>query len=85
MYKCVNGNAPDYLVNNINLLSDVMPYNSRSKDSKNVLIPDVRTEQCKSSFMYNGAKIWNDLPNYVQCSSSCEAFKNNYKKYIFNA
>ena len=31
--------------------------------------------------MYMGVKLWNDLPEFVQHSTSIESFKQNYKMY----
>ena len=66
MYKCINNHAPNYLSDNINLMSDLLPYNNRSTNTKNVMLPKPRTELYKTSFNYNGPKVWNGIPNDIE-------------------
>ena len=35
----------------------------------------------RNSFMYMGGKLWNDLPEFVQHSTSTESFKQNNIMY----
>ena len=82
MFKSIHGKAPFYLQDNIDMMCDVISYNSRSKYTMDVMVPSYNKEQFKSSFKYNGAVTWNKLPNEVKESTSIYAFKKSYKKYV---
>ena len=84
MFKCIHGLAPKYLEDNIDMMCDIIPYNSRSSYTLNVLLPKCNSEFYKRSFKYNGAKIWNALPNFVKESTSKYSFKSNYKLFMTN-
>ena len=77
MFKCLHGKAPHYLEDNIDMLCDIMPFNSRSKYTMDLLIPHHNSEQFKTSFRYRGATIWNSLPECVKECSSQLSFKYN--------
>ena len=44
-------------------------------------LPLLRNDMYRNSFMYMFGKLWNDLPEFVQHSTSIESFKQNYKMY----
>ena len=83
MFKCINGLAPNYLCDQINLLSDVNIYETRSSSSRNVLVPFPRKEIFKRSFLYDGAKIFNSLPDVLKECSNVTDFKKRYKSFYF--
>ena len=39
-------------------------------------VPQPRTNSLKKCFAYNGAKVWNSLPNEIKESYSIKAFQN---------
>ncbi len=49
----------------------------RSADSSNIYVPKPNTELYRSTFVYSGAKIWNDLPVSVKTAQSIDDFKRN--------
>ena len=83
MYKCVNGLAPNYLCDQINLLSDINTYQTRSTNSLDVLMPAVNREIFKKSFAFNGALIWNSIPDFIRRSENVLQFKILYKRFYF--
>ena len=46
------------------------------------VVPHVKGQGSKS-FMFNGAKKWNELPNYMKCIESKDDFKDTRKQYLF--
>ena len=83
MFKCINGYAPDYLCNNVILACDLQSiYSLRSSHSMNVIVPSGNSSYLKSSFMYNGAVLWNDLPADVKCINDINVFKSTVRNIL---
>ena len=83
MFKCVNGLAPNYLCDQVNLMSDVNNYGTRSATSLDVLVPEVNRSIFKKSFAYNGACVWNSLPGFIRRADDVLHFKAMYKRFYF--
>ena len=81
MYNIHNGLAPSYLCN-FKKVTDVHSYFTRRSDMSYV-IPEIKTQGSKT-FMYNGAKAWNDLPNVIKDIDSKDVFKSKCKSYLFD-
>ena len=72
-YKCINKISPSYL-HDMFILNE-NEYNLRNQHV--VVQPLVRTEKCGyQSFRYQGAKIWNELPNHIKCCDEFLSFIN---------
>ena len=76
--------APVYLCDSFNRLADINNYETRGSEDHLLLLPKGRTEKFKTSFMFNGAKTWNELPNHIRNSKSVKEFKGAYKMYFTN-
>ena len=61
VYKCINGLAPAYLLDDFHSLEQIHNYNSRNKDL--IRLPLAKTTKFQTSFKYNAAKSWNTLPH----------------------
>ena len=76
MYKSKNELAPEYLSNLLFL-----------QITRSRTILDFHhhpyTELYKSSFSFNGLKVWNLLPNEIKTSKTVFEFKNSYKLLNF--
>ena len=74
MLKIMNGMTPAYLedIFSRNIWRSV--YNLRIS-SRNLALPAVKTDHCRNSFAYPGAKIWNALPDEMKYEKSMRAFK----------
>ena len=77
MFKAIHGIAPTYLSDSIVMNFDVNGYDTRGSDMK-LYLPTLRKEVLRSSFMYMGGQLWNDLPEFVQNSTDVESFTPNY-------
>ena len=83
MYKAKHGLAPEYMSSLIVSASANQKYNTRFSSSDNFIIPKPNTELYKSSFSYNGPKVWNALPNSIKKSNTVSEFKHKYKSMYF--
>ena len=81
VFKCVNGLAPAYLLNEFNFSQDFHKYKTRNKDL--IRVTRAKTTKYQSSFRYNGAKAWNTLPHLVRTETSLSSFKHKLKKHLF--
>ena len=81
MYKILKGIAPGYLRELFTHVNEDNEYNLRSSDI-NVKIPQPYTEYLKRSLSYDGAALWNSLPNSIQNVYSTDISKFNYLMFI---
>ena len=72
VFKCLNGIAPKAFENYFTRRNHKV--NTR-KNNKSVIIPKVRTETGRKTFSFQGAKIFNSLPNSLQTEKSFLRFK----------
>ena len=86
VYKCLNGLAPDYLINLFKYASETHSYTSitRNVSYNNLALPSLSTSLYKRSFSYNRALLWNSLPLYIRNSSSLNTFKSMLSHYLNN-
>jgi hypothetical protein len=82
--KCLKNEAPVYLKNKIQYLSDKNPYCLRNVVSEKLQIPKAKTELFKKTFAYSGPKLWNELLFSIRQASSHNAFKIKVKSLILN-
>ena len=75
MFKIRNNRAPNYL-NRYQQLSQHTHYNLRGQDT-DLVLPKPKTEYLKKSFLYDGAKIWNNLPPSTKKSKTILQFRRN--------
>ena len=80
MYNIFNNVAPSYLCT-FKKVTEVHSHNTRNSNNSYV-IPQVNTHGLKS-FMYNGAKAWNSLPNYIRTQPTKDNFKLKCKEFLF--
>jgi len=81
MHNIYHGKSPQYLCN-FNKVEEVHQHNTR-KSFKSYVLPHVNS-QGLTSFMYNGAKLWNSLTNNLKSIESKSSFKSNCKLFLFN-
>lgn len=84
MYKCMNNICPSYLADSFKLTRSVHRLNLRSTDSNTLYVHKPNIELYRSSFVYSGSKIWNDLPVCVKTAKSVFEFKRKYLTSIRN-
>ena len=84
MFKCVHGLCPAYMSDQVTFLNEVNVYNTRATNGLNVLVPHPEKDIFKRSFLYNGAILWNSLPEFLKESESVHDFKSKYKVHYFS-
>lgn len=72
MYKTVNKLAPSRLCDLFQNVKQINDYNLRG--FSRVHIPMPKTEFLKRSFCYNGAKLWNQIPDEIRSAVSLASF-----------
>ena len=80
MHNVFYGLAPEYLCT-FTKISEIHDHETRNS-MLGYHIPHTNSHG-KSSFMYNGAKLWNDLPISIKTVESKELFKFSSKKHQF--
>ena len=69
MYKTLNIIGPESLTKLFHCKNEMTKYNLRNI-SGNLCLPQPRTNSMKNGFMYDGAKLWNSIPNEIRESKS---------------
>ena len=81
MYDVNNNIAPTNILNLFSRTSSIHSYNTRSSTSENFYIKKSRLDVQKDAFSRVGAKIWNEIPNYLKKLSK-KAFKKELKEKL---
>jgi hypothetical protein len=81
MYKILNKMGPESLTNLFTYKSEMTNYKLRDISS-GLCLPQPRTNNMKNSFMYNGAHLWNYIPNEIRESKSLSCFQNKIATHI---
>ena len=81
-FKCVNGSAPLYLEELLQLVSNERDL--RSNGQLLLELPRTRTVTADRAFSVAAPKLWNALPSSIRAASSLEAFKRMLKTHMFN-
>ena len=84
MHRCINGEAPVRLTNELVMTADAHNFHTRAAINGNVKVPKPHTELFRNSFKYRGPMLWNSLPPELKNISNIDVFKNVYKKIYFN-
>ena len=74
MYKTLNKLGPVSLSSLFTYKNEITNYKLRNVSS-GLCLPKPRTNSMKKSFMYNGAKLWNSIPNEIRESKSLSCFQ----------
>ena len=81
VFKCLNGLAPVYLLNQFSFSRDYHSYNTRHKDLIRMPQPKHLSFSHLSSIMGRWRE-WNSLPSYLRQESSLSLFKKNLKRHL---
>ena len=81
MFKCIHGQAPNYLVDEIVMNFDVNGMSTRSHEM-NVYVPYASSHFAESSFKYSGAVLWNALPSFLKDIHNVHDFKCKLKRHL---
>ena len=73
VYKSINKLAPQRLSNFFQNSNTMYDYDLRGSSTR-LCLPKPRTEYLKKSFSYNGAHVWNQIPEDIRTSASYISF-----------
>ena len=80
IYKTLNGIAPSYLLESLELLGSGHEHGTRRTNL--LAIPAHRTQAFDQSFIVMGSRLWNSLTPSVRCSSTLAAFHKGVVAYL---
>ena len=83
MYRCINGIAPQRLINELVMSCDTHDIPTRFSENNNVQVPHPNYEIYRRSFKYQSAILWNGLPPHLKNAPDIYAFKQLYKSQYF--
>ena len=82
IYQCVNGLAPPFIINLLDL--SLTRKNLRSNTQGKLPIPLCSLAQvCNGSIRYAGPQLWNELPQYIRDAKTLGLFKTHLKTHLF--
>ena len=81
VYKCLNGLAPQYLIDCLSRLDN--PRTLRSSGSTQLRVPKARVKIGQGAFSVCGPKLWNKLPPSVRSAASLDIFKSRLKTHLY--
>jgi len=73
MFKALNGETPDYLLNKFIFRNYTTSYRLRNSEMR-LGVPQPRTDYVRKSFSYSGAALWNSLPTDITISKTLSNF-----------
>ena len=83
IYQCVNGLAPTFLIDLLDL--NLMRRTLRSDTQGKLLIPWCNLSQvCNSSIRYAGPRLWNELAQNIRDAKTLGSFEILLKPYLFS-
>lgn len=80
--KMKMGNAPDYLIGQLNYVGEMQPYNLRN--AEDFRLQRVTTTAMQRSLFFKGLKLYNMLPNYIKTERNINIFKRNISTFVKN-
>ena len=87
MHKALNGLAPEYISSMFNYVNATHTRQTRQATAGQLSLPPLCNgndiECFKSSFAYNGVKMWNTIDVQLRNSDNVQVFKQQYKSTYF--
>jgi hypothetical protein len=75
VFKALNGIAPVYIQDLFTFCHDINIRSTRNTAGNNLYVPQINKCVFGQSLQYNGARIWNELPDNVKNANTLSAFK----------
>ncbi len=82
VHRTVHGAVPKYFINYFNRVRDVHSYSTRGSLT-DFVIPRVKSNLGKGSFLYVTTSLWNRFPENVKMIISLGGFMKALKIYIY--
>ena len=84
VFKCLNNQAPTYLTELLNYVTDHQTYHTRSVSNNLLLVPRSHLSLFQQSFHFAGSSLWNTLPISITKCDNIYKFKTDLKQYIMS-
>ena len=85
VFQCLAGQAPSYLSDDCQPVSDSRPCRLRSSDSLSCVVRRAHNTYDDRCFATAGPRVWNSLPAELQQCSSLRQFKRCLKTFLFRS
>ena len=85
VFQCLGGQAPSYLSDDCQPVSDSRPRRLRSSDSLSCVVRRAHNTYGDRCFATAGPPVWNSLPAELQQCSSLRQFKRCLKTFLFGS
>ena len=85
VFQCLGGQAPSYLSDNCQPVSDSRPHRLRSSDLLSCVVRRARNTYGDRCFATAGPRVWNSLLAELQQCSSLRQFKRCLKTFLFGS
>ena len=72
VYKALNGLTPSYISEKFTLFNAI--HNKNTRNSKNLILPQVKRSFGEHTFAFSAAKIWNSLDNDLKKCKTLSSF-----------
>jgi hypothetical protein len=82
MFKTLNNMGPNSLQELFTFKTEILNHSLRD-NSSSIRLPKPNTNNMKKRFMYDGASIWNSIPQYIRESKSISCFKRKIATLTF--
>ena len=82
VYKSLNGMSPVYMQDMFSYTRDINSRLTRSAATDNLSVPRIHKQVYSQSIQFNGARIWNSLPENIRCAPNLNVFKMLLKKWV---
>jgi len=85
VFQCLAGQAPSYVSDDCQPVSDTRPRRLRSSDSLSCVVRRAHNTYGDRCFATAGPRVWNSLPAELQQCSSLRQFKRCLKTFLFRS
>ena len=76
MHNVIHGNAPSKITNLFRI--------NEFRHTHSLILPRPHNNLYKSSFLYSGGSLWNNLPSALKCIKNKTVFKTKLKTHLSN-
>ena len=84
MFKVAHNILSPKLCLSFKYINETHSYNTGNANSNNFVLPAPRNNVFERSLLYQGPKIWNNIPSYIKVTESINVFKKLYWQYVVN-
>ena len=84
MYKIHNDHSAPNLKQLFNKRNEAQTSHNLQNNQTDITLPNPKTECLKRTLGYNGAQLWDSLPQHLKVAASISSFKNMIADFDLN-